>query len=318
MKWIEGPLPDSPEWQSARPLGIGGSEICAAAGERLPPQFRSRYSTRYELVAKKLGLLPRFEGNATTRRGKRAERFVIDTFLEEMDFMEGVALARYPVPMLRHPTLEWLFCTPDALLSNNEGLEAKTSTYFAAKGHFGEFLTDEIPNDYLCQAQLECEALGVDVVHVPLMLGDWQLHPYRVVRNQSLIDALIDAAQECWEFIVAKALPEPTWTHDGTLGVVKALNREIAPGALVPLSAQAQADWAQREKVGEKIKDLKAEQEMLTARVLLELGDAEAGDIGTGSVLRRKLVERKAYTVEATSFVELRKIKLATFLGDGR
>jgi YqaJ-like recombinase protein len=306
--------PDTPEFDTFRLNGIGGSEICAAAGDRLPPEFRSRYGTAYEVAARKLRLLPEWKGNAATRRGKRAEKFVIDTLLEEYEPLNGVGIARYPVPTLRHPKWDFLYCTPDCLLDNDEGIEAKTSTTFAARDLWGEEETDDIPPDALCQAQLECEFLDVEIVHVPLMLDIWKLKPYRVVRNQQVIDTLIEAARDLWQMIRAGELPEPIWTHPSTLDVVRAINRDIAPGQIKTLSEEGKQ--AERRRLGIAIekKALDAEDDSLKAQLLHEIGDAAAGDLCDGYVIRRQEVHRKSYVVEATSYIEMRRIKLDTFL----
>ena len=68
MQAIEVAMAGTDAWREARKTGIGGSEICAAAGARLPPEFRSRFNTPLEVAARKLGLLPEFDGNAATRR----------------------------------------------------------------------------------------------------------------------------------------------------------------------------------------------------------------------------------------------------------
>jgi predicted phage-related endonuclease len=310
MQAIEVAMPGTPEWLAARQTGFGGSEICAAAGERLPPEFRSRFNTPLEVAARKLGLLPEFEGNAATRRGQRAEKFVLETFLDE----SGLQVARYPMPMFRHPKWEFIFATPDALLTNGEGAEIKTSTSYAAKGKWGEEGTDDIPADYLCQAQLEAEILDVQFVNVVLMVGDWKLQVYRVERNQPLIDGLIDAAHDLWKLICAGQLPEPTWEHPSTLDLMKDLHRTIDPGKVIVLSEDAVAAVARRTAINKEIKVLETEYDALTAKILSELGDANAGDLGDGYVMRRKVIQKASYVVSASSYTDMRRVKMKTFM----
>jgi hypothetical protein len=41
----------------------------------------------------------------------------------------------------------------------------------------------------------------------------------------------------------------------------------------------------------------------------MALGDAEVGNLPDGSTLVRKAVERNGYTVEATNYIEMRRVK---------
>lgn len=314
MQAIEVAMAGTPEWTEARKTGFGGSEICAAAGARLPPEFRSRFSTPLEVASRKLGLLPEWEGNAATRRGTRAEPFVLKTYLEE----SGLEVARYPMPMFRHHKYDFIFATPDALLTNGEGAEIKTSTSYAAKGKWGEEGTDDVPSDYLCQAQLEAEILDVQFVNVVLMTGDWKLQVFRVERNQPLIDGLIDAAHDLWKIIqaypITGELPEPTWEHPSTLDLMKDLHRTIDPGKVITLSEDAIAAVARRTAINAEKKVLDTEYESLTSKILAELGDANAGDLGDGYVMRRKVIQKASYVVSASSYTDMRRVKMKTFM----
>lgn len=310
MQAIEVAMPETPEWYEARKTGIGASEICAAASGRLPPEFRSRYSQPAKVAATKLGLLPDFEGNDATERGKNAESFVLKEFIRK----SGLAVARYPMPMFRHPKHDFILVTPDALLTNGEGCEIKTTVSWVARSEYGEEGSDRLPPDYLCQAQMEAEILDVQFVNVVVMSGDWKLQVFRVERNRQLIDGLIDAAHDLWKLICVGQLPELLPEHPSTLQLTKDLFRSVDPGKIVTLSQEAVEAVARRTAINKEKKSLEDEYELLTAKILGEIGDANAGDLGDGYVMRRKLMPARNVEYHVDPFYEMRRVKMETFM----
>ena len=303
MQAIEVAQPKTDEWYAARKTGIGASEIAAAAG-------LSRYSTPFEVYCRKRGELPEFEGNAATRLGNKLEPIVVSEFVEST----GINVRRYPVPMLRHPKFAFVLATPDAELESDEVLEVKTTNWRVAKVDYGDEDSDFIPQEYLCQAQIQMAVTGYLVCRFAVLVDGRELKTYQVERNDSLIDGLIGAASDLWKRIENGDPPEPTWHHPSTLDLMKDLYRNVDPGKVVSLSDAARDAWAKYEELGKQSKQISDDRDAAKARVLAEIGDAAAGDLADGRCVRRSVIEKAPYTVTPTPYVDVRAVKLATFM----
>lgn len=295
-------LANTPEWFAARRTGIGASEMSVAAG-------LSRYSTPLELYLRKIGELPEWEGNVATRLGTKLEPIIVSEFVEQT----GIAVKQYPVPMMRHPKYEFLFATPDALLEGDEGLECKSTSFQAAKGQWGEELTDDIPTEYLCQCQAGMAVTGYGCWHVACLVDGRNLRCFVVFRNDELIAQLIDSAHELWQRIQNREPPEPDFEHQSTLPLLQQMHRDIAIGEIVKLTDDSRDSWRRYEELGDQIKRLESQRDACKARILNELEEDEAGDLGDGFVVRRKEIVKQPFTVTPKPYVELRKIKATTF-----
>jgi len=137
----------------------------------------------------------------------------------------------------------------------------------------------------------------------------WTLKVYRVERDETLIHGLIDAEAELWDRIETGRPPAPTWGHKRTVDLVKAIQR-FASDRVIDLPMAAAAAWAEYERIGREISQAQEVREQLKAKVVFALGDAGAAILPEGdSIIRRKRITRDAYTVEASEYVDVRKVK---------
>ena len=76
----------------------------------------------------------------------------------------------------------------------------------------------------------------------------------------------------------------------------KVINLPDSIGHLLPL----------REELKEKAKEIREHMDEVDATILLALGDAEVGNLSDGTRIEHMEIKRKGYTVEATSYRQLR------------
>lgn len=303
MQAIEVAEPKTDQWMAARRTGFGASEIAAVAG-------LSPYSTPLEVYLRKRGELPEFAGNAATRLGTKLEPVVLSEFVEAT----GIGVRRYPMPMLRHPTHEFALATPDAELESDELLEIKTTNWRIAKADYGDEETDSLPATHVCQAQWQLLVTGFVVCRFAVLVDGRELKQYRVERNEKLIDGLIGCASDLWQRVQKGEPPEPTWNHPTTLDLMKDLYRNIDAGKIITLSDDARDAWLKYEQLGKDEKALKEQRDAAKARVLAEIGDAAAGDLVDGRCVRRSVIEKAPYTVTPKPYVDVRAVKMDTFM----
>jgi putative phage-type endonuclease len=170
---------ETPEWHAARDSRIGGSEIGTVAGW-------NPWETRDDLLGRKLGLIPRREGNANTERGHYLEEAVATWLADkssltyDYDASQGTYV---------HPELDWMAFNPDRLTTDSELVEIKTASTRDGWGRQG---TDAIPLTYQAQCHWGLHVLGLTICHVGVLFGDpFQFARYKVRYDPMAADYLI-------------------------------------------------------------------------------------------------------------------------------
>jgi putative phage-type endonuclease len=289
-------------WSQARQSGIGASESAAAAG-------LSEWSTPLEIYFKKRGELKiELDDLAAVRLGHLLEPVVVQEFCT----LTGESLDQYPLPMCRHAVHPFVLATGDALLKSGKGLEAKTTTWRMSKA-LGDAGSDDVPIEWLCQANQQCAVYGWAAVWLGVLIDGRTLRTFHIERNEDLIAGLIDAERELWERIQNADPPDPDWSHPRTPQMLRAVHKSFIAGKRHTFSAEMRESQVRYEQISRDLKALKSEQEVIRAKQVVELGDAEAGFLGDGRMLRLKTVHRAAYKVDATEYVDCRVVK-----ADGR
>lgn len=289
-------MPETPEWHAARSTGIGASELAAAAG-------LSEYETPLHIYARKRGEIPDQAETVAMRLGKRLEPVIVAEFADE----SGRQIQQYPMPMYRHPQHAFLLATPDAAVVTDEGLECKATSWRQAM-KLGAEGTDDLPARWVCQCQAQMAVMSWGVVHLAVLLDGRTLKTFIVERNEPLIAGLIEAASDLWDRIQEGDPPEPEWSHPRTPELIRQIHQTVGEGRVM-LSGDSVALWTEYESLGKQAGDMQKRRDELKARVLHEIGDHFAGVLPDSRMVRRKVTERKGYTVEPTSFLDIRAVK---------
>lgn len=203
-------MPLTSEQQAERLSGIGSSEIAAVCG-------LSDYAGPYDVYCQKLQITEPFAGNKFTDFGERLEPVLVDWYREK----RSVSL-RYPCPTYTHAQHEWVKATPDAIVLDPDeaGLvECKTADWRLAH-KWGPEGTDDIPDAYLAQCAWQMAVLDLPWVDV-VALVDRDFQVYRVVRNYSFEESLLEIGSRFWHDHVLAKVPPPV---DGSEACAQYLN----------------------------------------------------------------------------------------------
>lgn len=195
--------PASQEWQDARRLRIGGSEIAAVLG--LSP-FTSRYSLWHE----KASGIRTFDGNDYTDWGTRLEPVVAAKFCEDHPELKRLELQGYTYA---HPEREWQTASPDLRLivrdrdNDDFPAPARDLTFLEVKtARRDDAWYDGIPLYYRTQVLWTMDVLGVDHAWLAVLISGSDYREYPVVLDaeaeadlaimreagQKFIDSLMD------------------------------------------------------------------------------------------------------------------------------
>lgn len=295
--------PGTPQWYAARKTGIGASRAAAACG-------MSKYGSPLTVYEELLGESEEQIENKHTRFGKFMEPAIIAMYRDELDDDDiGV---EYPLAMYRHPEWKFMLATPDACEvdlrggSHHVGLEIKTIDPMYAKAiDLVELGIEEALPEYVIQAQQQMAVMTWRSVKIVMLLGK-ELRIWEIYRDEETIALIKECEEDLWNRVQNRN-PPPVTSHLDLTAFRKKLN---VAGSVVPLSNANSADWEQYEELGQQIKALNEQRDLLKAKVLAEIGDAPAGLLPNGThMIRRKIIDKEAYEVRAQSVLDVRKVK---------
>jgi len=278
------------EQYAARARGIGSSDAAAALG--LNP-----YRQPIELWQEKSGQVAPFAGNEATRWGQLLEPAIRQEYAERT----GRAV-RLPAETLVHPVHAFMLAHPDGVTDDRRLYEGKTARY---PDGWGEPGTDQIPQHYLIQVQHALFVTALPVADVAVLIGGQDFRLYEVPADPELQEMLIAGEFDFWQHVVRGEPPEVDFNATHIVDLVKKLYRGTNGQTLT--ASETLEDWRVIfEESIEREKNYHAAAEAAKAHLLYAMGEAALLMFADGRALRRQLVNRKGYTVQATQFVDAR------------
>lgn len=274
-----------------RASGLGATDAAAVLGV-------SPFSTAFQVWQEKTGrIVPEDISEVpAVKWGTLLESVVAAEFFREAG-RTHVAGRRFR----RHPDYPFLVCHLDRLQEDPEGkkpgrgiLEVKTTNAFLA-----DAWEEEIPLHYQIQIQHQFAVTGAKWGSVAVLIGGQDFRWMDVEPNPRFIANLESRLTEFWErYVLGDVAPELTAAD---LDAVRRQfsnpeEREIA----FPREASA---WDERlEEIKRMVKELEAEKDLLSARIIASLGGAQVGKLpGGGRYTYRKQTRE---TFKATAEVK--------------
>ena len=280
------------KWLEERKQRLGATDVSAVLG--LNP-----YKTAYEVWLDKRDLLESWEGNAATELGTRLEPALLD----EAEARWG-ELQRNVVAVCEDAPIA---ATLDGwLVEREEVVEAKTAgllSDFADVGEWGDEHTDEIPEQYIIQTQVQLLCSGAQVARVIALVNGRGILAYRVERDDAVTEIIRAKCADWWQRHIVEGI-EPEKTIPPAMEVIKRIRRE--PNSVVSLGEEACQFVDRLETAKAEAKAANDEVEKLKGQLCLSLGTAEGGLLPDGRMLTYLEQSRKSYTVAAAKFRLLR------------
>lgn len=289
---------------------IGGSDIAAVLGI-------SPWKTPVDLWLDKTAPRTAEEPSKPKSRGSRLEPYVCDMIESEYSIAIEARNKRYIDPTTPHfaaeidaetmkqPPLTSELRPVGSLIEN---IEIKTVHPFKARD-WGEVDTDELPIHYVAQAQWGLGVTGRDVCHVFPLIGD-DLRHYVVARDQETIDAMRERADQFWQrYVLERVRPPMDFAHSNTIETLRRLYPGT-DGSTIEATAMHE-HWRAVLQTATEARD--RYDGVITgarAHIMAQMGNAALLKFSDGKAFRRKLTARKGFTVEPTSFMDLRLINV--------
>lgn len=265
------------DWLTLRQSGIGGSDIAAILGV-------SPYATAYDVYQSKTQPLSDEDMNEFAYWGTVLE----DVVAREFSRRSGLKIQNINY-LMRHPTHRFAIANIDRAVVNRdvsgnvrfkEGrlttdqiVEIKTASEYVGK-NWGNEDSDEVPDQYQCQAQWYMGVTGTQVCHMAVLIGGNKYRQYRIERNDELIDVLFETAHDFWHnHVLAGIEPDAT-----TLQNAKDKYAQHDPGMVLDVAPDSEAAkvFEHYESLKAKEKEVKAALELAQTDLICQIQHNEA------------------------------------------
>lgn len=283
------------EWLERRRHGLGSSDAAAVCG--LDP-----WRTPLEVYLTKT--MPEFADHDSQAKawGRRLEDTIAQAYSEET----GRPIYRPACMIEQHKTLPWMLCSLDRLTEvDGRGRIVECKNVRQDSDQWGAPGTDDIPDHYLIQCQHQLCVTGMQTCDLAVLFGGQDLRVYEVPANEEVQVKLTRILSDFWAKVQRREAPEPSWTHPSTPDLIKAIQR-VTPGLAGTLHEGWVAAAVRHKELGRELSELKAERENLQAQMVHAMGLCEVAVLPSGHQITRKLIHRKGYTVDPTSYHDFR------------
>ena len=296
------PVTDRAAWLRMRERDVTASVIGSLLGVH-------EFETAYSLYARKTGaLVPDDDQTAAQERGTLLEPVAVELLRRRQPGWQ----VEYPVGWYYRDPRARIGATPDALAVDDEGrlvncqIKSVEATTFRRKWIDPETREVSPPLWIAVQSMIEAHLTGASrAVVLPLVVGyGLDMPVVEVPIHAGVIDRCKTEVAAFWRAVEAGTPPDVDAARDG------ALLEQLWTGGADPVDLSgdnaihdlvAERERLSTDKTGAE-KRLKA----IKTEILLKLGQASAGRLADGRVITIKSVERAGYTVEPSSYVDLR------------
>jgi len=295
---VPGPRAYTDEWYGLRVMEdgrepafvIGASDASIVAG-------LSSYQTALDLYLEKRGLRAPKGENTAMEWGKRLEEPILKKYAEYVgvDWRAG----QHMLHDRRHP---FIVCTPDAFAWDVDApdgvwlVEAKTSSHWRyseeadrTDNMFGPGV-DEVPKEYIVQAQVQMMVTGLSRVDIPVLFDGREFRCYTVHANDLLMGHIRKEIVQFYNDVCNAKPPRPDFEHPNTVGTLKALY-EPDPTANITMTNDMADEAEEYLKLKDRIKAMEAARDIIQAKFIDVMKDAAVGYIeGSPLIIKRTQV----------------------------
>lgn len=216
-------------------------------------------------------------------------------------------VVRLPTGTIRDPKNKFMLAHVDGITEDGRIFEAKFSRSAEGWGRPG---TDEIPHHYALQVQHYLRVTGLKIADVAVLIGGSDFRVYEIAADPGLQDLIVEGEGEFWEKVESGTPPPP----DFDTGNAAELIARLYPGTNgQTITAKPTESEFRRvyEFSSNAAKNYERVADGAKAHLLHIMGDAARMIWPEDGVqLTRKRVSRKAYSVEATEYIDTRFAKI--------
>lgn len=281
--------------QQDRTRGVGGTDSSAILGV-------SPWSSPLQVYRDKVGERKHDFSSNRMAIGNALEPFVLERMCAKLDIdmTHGQTYVRDRKRTYMLGSVDGIAYDPD--LGAHCILEAKTSSSPP---------WENPPLHYQIQVQHYMGVTGLTRAYIGALFleGDYPLNVYTLDFDPAAWEIIQEADTQFWtECVVAKRPPPPNASY-GDRKALEDLWPRHTEGAVAELGPEFLSHASKIETLASTIKEAESEKAGLENLIREAIGEAEYGRLPSGEGWTYRVQERKAYTVEATTFRQLRRTK---------
>lgn len=290
------------QWLGYRQKDVTASAAAALLG--IHP-----YQTAYSLWALKTRKISEdVEETPPMRRGKLLEPVAVQCLKEDRPDWQ---ISDHPLGLYFRDPVARIGATPDLFAKDENGKWGVIQIKSIEPGIFRKQWRDADGNItpplwIVIQAIIECHLTGFEWAAVaPMIVGHGvELPVVPVPLHEGIIDRIKAEVAAFWRIVEEGRVPDADYGRDAAL-----INQLYEPtGAIVDLAqdnlAVELAD--EKERLAGEAKRVRERQDQVKAELLTKLGGASAGRLSDGRHITATRVNRKAYDVPASSYMDVR------------
>lgn len=247
---------------SLRRNGIGGSDIAAICGY-------SQWGGPIDVYMSKTGMIDNSKTLVYQSVGQLLEPAIVRIFERET----GLKTKEVPYPGIYTSTQEpWHIMSPDSFLADeNTGLEVKNvgieNSYLWGSGE------EEIPTEYFLQVHWYIRGFQVDYWYVIALVGGNQPKIYKIYKNETLENELVERARSFWYDHVLSQIPPPIDDSEAAATLLAKLHPDPSEDILPVTDPMVHAWVSTLQQAEEDIKKTTAIKEGVKNHLRQRIGD---------------------------------------------
>lgn len=284
------------EWEEEISKTIGSSAVATIMGA-------NPWDTPLQLYGRMCGVLPPKEQTIAMRAGHAAEPLIFALYNEDTG-----RPTRDPgdYTMQSNPDYPWLHCTVDRFAFREadawgEGVVEGKNVGWRMRKDWAE----GTPLYAQMQIQEQLAITGLAWGSAAALLSSNEFVYEDHAANEPFITAMLKKTKEFWERVQNGDPPEVETGED--LATLRLLYADYEKGKVIELPDCANAHDEMRADAHKDMKQAEAAYKYHSAKIAKMIGDAEKGTLLGGGGFTWKTVNKKAHTVKAMSYRELRR-----------
>ena len=271
------------EWLQERMTGIGGSDAGTILGV-------NKWKSKTQLFFEKTNPEMIQEiNNEFIYWGNMMEDVVADEFARRTG-----KKVRRDNRMLRHPEHKFMMANLDRVVVGEKALlECKTTSQYNTE----QWEDDNVPAQYLCQIQHYMAVTGYEKAYIAVLIGGNSFVWKEILRDDELIQILIDAEKDFWENNVQSGVIPEIDGSEATSDFINYMYKDI-DNEEIELGSEADTLMKAIESIKEDIKEQQQLQKKYENQLKDSLGHNTAGKtaayLATWKQQTRRSIDKKA------------------------
>lgn len=295
------PIKSREDWLDTRNTGIGGSDAAAVVGV-------SQFKSPLKLWMEKTGAVE--PDDLSEQKNVKWGNLIEPILASEYARLHPGVKVKRKNAVLRSKDHPFMLATLDRTVMCPErgrgGWEGKTTGWFAGQSWGDESDPSSVPDAYQLQVQHYMAVTGWDFFDVSGLIGGQDDRHYTILRDQDVIDALVEAEGRFWQMVQDCVMPDLTGAADESSALLALFPK--ASEEVLDLSTATAIQLAEQHVAAKRtIEQADAIRKKCASELKALMGDHSKATAGAATITWSKFTKKKvdlaAITAQAPDLV---------------